>query len=84
MNKEPAPPFLVFRWRSVNAQKAVEPGSTDGIPCTNKYNCAETCEKAEVSDDEVDVWDDCNGHSSDSTDEEDYEFEFKWYETITL
>ena len=42
------------------------------------------CEKTEVSDDEVDVWDDCNGHSSDSTDEEDYEFEFKWYETITL
>ena len=37
------------------------------------------CEKTEVSDDEVDVWDDCNdGHSSDSTDEEDYDYEFEF------
>ena len=43
------------------------------------------CKKTEVSDDEVDAWDDFNGQSSDSTDEEEYEFEFiKLYETITL
>ena len=72
----------LWRWTRVNAQKAVEPGYTDGIPCTNKCNCAETCEKTEISDDEVDVWDDCNGHLSDSTYEEDYEFKFNDNEKV--
>ena len=46
--------------------------------CTNRCNCGETFENTEVGDDEAEVWDDCNGDSSNtnSIDEEEDKNEF--------